>query len=259
MLPGFNHTSKGTELEPQENTPALQPNLNMIPQLPAAFAKAQGAFEVPKKTKHYLIQNKPVKYADLADVIEAVRKPLADNGLSITHRIGFCKGPFGLTTVLMHESGETLETWYPLPDASKIQAQQFGGALTYARRYSVSALLGISSDDDTDGEGVGPADAKGAPKDKAPAGPKAVVAVKPKEQPKAEDVPQQAPIELDENYVIPFGPVYVKGKVMKDLDPNVVKTFFNTVVDTASAKNQEIKGEVLVFCAHAEAYLEANR
>lgn len=165
------------------------------PKLPAAFAKAQATFDVPKKTKQYLIQGKPVKYADLADVIEAVRKGLAENGLSITHRIGFCKGPFGLTTILMHESSETFETWYPLPDASKIRAQEFGAALTYARRYSISSLLGVASDEDIDGDGVGPADGKGLPKGKAenkPAtGPKPITP--PKAEPNAAGVPDYSP------------------------------------------------------------------
>ena len=121
--------------------------------LKTAFAKAQGAFEVPKKTKQYLIQNKPVKYADLADVIEAVRKALSENGLSITHQIGYTDEKFGLTTTLMHAAGASILTWYPLPDISKqnIRPQEFGGALTYARRYSVSSILGIASDEDDDG------------------------------------------------------------------------------------------------------------
>lgn len=235
-----------------------------------AFAKAQAAFEVPKKTKQYLIQNKPVKYADLADVIEAVKKPLGDNGFSVTHRIGYCKGPFGLSTILMHASGHSLETWYPLPDIAKqsIRPQDFGGQLTYARRYSLSALLGVASDEDTDAAGSEEMEkqkgktasapkvegAQGAGPKPATTGPKPIVTPPP--PPKAEDVAQSHPIEINPSYVIPFGPVYVKGKVLRTLEPNVVKTYLNTVVDTAASKNEEIKGAVLEFCVHAEAYLQ---
>ena len=181
--------------------------------LPKAFSKAQGAFGVPKKTKHYLIQNKPVHYADLADVIDAVRKPLADNGLSITHRLGFCKGPFGLTTVLMHESGDSIETWYPLPDASKVKAQEFGGALTYARRYSLSAILGIASDEDTDGQGAPQADAsKGKDQNPKPSGNASKI------QPSSNG---PRPISITKepgDYVMQNGGEGVAGRKLKDLD-----------------------------------------
>lgn len=92
------------------------------------------------------------KYADLADVMEAIRAPLSENGLSITHRMSKSdRGTYALETILMHESGQTISTWYPLPDPGLAKPQTFGGLLTYGRRYSVCALVGVASDDDIDG------------------------------------------------------------------------------------------------------------
>lgn len=213
-----------------DNQDTISPTLeSTLSKLPAAFAKAQGSFEVPKKTKSYMIQNRPIKYADLADVIEAVRKGLADNGLLITHRIGFCRGPFGLTTILMHSSGESMETWYPLPDASKIKAQDFGGALTYARRYSISSLLGVASDEDTDGEGAPPAD--GTPPKKPP-----VTAI----TPKPESKPQPAdPFPPDASQISLLDELYLMAEE-KNLGKDVMRAMIRRVTGGVEKKSTEL-------------------
>jgi hypothetical protein len=86
------------------------------------------------------------KYADLASIIEAVRKPLAKNGLS------FSQFPDGdsLTTILLHTSGEWIEASYALNAVGK-KPQEVGSAITYARRYALGAVLGIATDEDDDG------------------------------------------------------------------------------------------------------------
>ena len=91
-------------------------------------------FNADGKRVHY-------NYADLADVIDAIRAGLSENELCVVHLLGYTGGKFGMTTELMHSSGEKLTTWYPLPDpgTAQIRAQAFGSALTYARRYSLSA------------------------------------------------------------------------------------------------------------------------
>jgi hypothetical protein len=53
-------------------------------------------------------------------------------------------------TCLLHESGESLESLYPLGEKS--DAQAMGSALTYAKRYALSALIGIVTEDDDDGQ-----------------------------------------------------------------------------------------------------------
>jgi hypothetical protein len=95
------------------------------------------------------------KYADLASVWEAIRKPLSDNGLSVTQQTDVLdNGQMILITTVWHMSGESLVARYPLtPAQNTIQA--VGSCLSYARRYSISALLGVTQDDDDGNAGSG--------------------------------------------------------------------------------------------------------
>jgi ERF superfamily len=88
------------------------------------------------------------KYADLASIIDAVRKPLTDNSLSWVQTITVQGERVFLITRLLHPSGECISSVHPLP--SGVTPQAFGSALTYAKRYSLSSLLCISADDDDD-------------------------------------------------------------------------------------------------------------
>ena len=76
--------------------------------------------------------------------MDAVRKPLSDNGLSVVQVIRDGR----LHTMLLHTSGQRLCSDYPLPATAR--PQEMGSALTYARRYSLSALVGIAADEDDD-------------------------------------------------------------------------------------------------------------
>ncbi|WP_412550261.1 ERF family protein [Shimia sp. MIT910701] len=123
-----------------------RPAPNMGP-LYAALAKAQGEFpEIPKnKTGH------GYKYADIADILRAVRPILSKNGLSIFQSIAGDK----LETTLAHETGATLVSRYPLVQdgtGRMNNIQKIGAALTYARRYSLTALLGVAADEDVDAD-----------------------------------------------------------------------------------------------------------
>jgi hypothetical protein len=119
-------------------------------ELAAALAKAQGAMEAAKFDK----QNPHFrnKYASLAAVIEAIRKPLADNGLAYTQATEIRENGFVLLTTLRHASGQWITSEYPLPMGLK--PQELGSALSYARRYSLSAIVCISSEEDDDAEGA---------------------------------------------------------------------------------------------------------
>jgi hypothetical protein len=109
-----------------------------------ALCRAQSQMQAAKFDK----QNPHFKnkYASLASVIDAIRKPLADNGLSVVQMVQMDR----LITRLQHTSGQFLESAYPLPATPT--PQQFGSALTYARRYSLSAICCISADEDDDAE-----------------------------------------------------------------------------------------------------------
>ena len=89
------------------------------------------------------------KYADLAAIIEAIRDPLSKSGLGRTQIIeSDGNGGLHLKTTLWHQSGQWVSSLYPLPVGAK--PQEMGSALTYARRYSLSAIVGIASDEDDD-------------------------------------------------------------------------------------------------------------
>jgi hypothetical protein len=91
------------------------------------------------------------KYADLATISEAIKSPLAANKLAYTQHFEQQESQtVCVTTVLLHESGEWLANSCKLP-VNKADAQGYGSAITYARRYGLSALLGLVSEDDEDG------------------------------------------------------------------------------------------------------------
>jgi|SRR6185312_3778841 len=87
------------------------------------------------------------KYASLGNILTAIKEPLQSAGLSFAQ---FPSGEHELTTILMHTSGEYLGASYKLTPA-KNDPQGAGSALTYQRRYALSAILGLNTDEDDDG------------------------------------------------------------------------------------------------------------
>lgn len=122
-------------------------------ELAKALATAQGAFKPVYKNRTAKIPMKAggqysYKYADLSDVMDAVKEALSANGLAIVQTTdGIC-----LFTMLVHSSGQWLQGRVPLIWAEGGGPQQLGSALTYARRYGVCCLLGVVADEDDDGE-----------------------------------------------------------------------------------------------------------
>lgn len=111
-----------------------------------ALSKAQGA--IKPALKDSINPHLKSKYADLGSVWEACREVLAENGLNVTQWPTTSDGPgVTLVTVLGHTSGEYMMAAYTMPTL-KADAQGYGSALTYARRYALSAVLGIVADDD---------------------------------------------------------------------------------------------------------------
>jgi len=87
------------------------------------------------------------KYAGLEEVVEAVKKPFADNGIAYSQHPFSDESGTGVTTILMHTSGEWLQSDYVLPMV-KSTPQGAGSSLTYARRYSLAAIAGLPQKDD---------------------------------------------------------------------------------------------------------------
>jgi len=90
------------------------------------------------------------KYAPLDAIIDATRPILLKHGLAISQTPLFLEGTAGVQTTIIHSSGYSTTTTLllPLKDQSP---QGVGGAITYARRYALAAVLGIASEDDDDG------------------------------------------------------------------------------------------------------------
>jgi len=101
--------------------------------------------KVSKDAKNPFYKN---KYASLSNIIEAVTKPLNDNGLSIVQMP--CNE--GLTTMLVHESGEWISSTSSTPVKDNTDPQKLGSAITYARRYALGAILSLNIDEDDDGQ-----------------------------------------------------------------------------------------------------------
>jgi len=93
------------------------------------------------------------KYVDLAGCIEAVVDALNAAGIALIQRTSEDSTGVTVETVFVHESGEMMECGKLHVPASKQDAQGYGSALTYARRYSLMAAAGIAPEDD-DGNGA---------------------------------------------------------------------------------------------------------
>jgi hypothetical protein len=88
------------------------------------------------------------RYADLAACVEAVVESLNNNGIALTQRVSPSENGVIVETVFIHESGEVINCGQLHVPASKHDAQGYGSALTYARRYSLMAACGIAPEDD---------------------------------------------------------------------------------------------------------------
>lgn len=116
--------------------------------LAAALAKAQGAIKTAAKDSvnpHF-----KSKYADLASVREACQEALAANGIAVVQAPSSAQGGVCITTTLLHSSGEWMRSRCIFP-VSQNSAQGYGSAITYGRRYSLAAMVGVAPDEDDDG------------------------------------------------------------------------------------------------------------
>jgi hypothetical protein len=121
--------------------------------LATALSKAQAEMPaVPMNAVNPFLKN---KYADLAEMIRVASPILSKNGLSISQQpVSFEGQLIGVTTTLLHTSGQWIEDTISLPlgdEKGKSLAQVAGSIITYLRRYSYGAIVGLATDEDTDG------------------------------------------------------------------------------------------------------------
>ena len=116
-----------------------------INELAAALAKAQGEIINPLKDSDNTYFKS--KYADLSAVLEVCRGPLSKNGLAVIQFPDIVEEKPVLTIIITHSSGQWIKTSAILP-LHKPGAQEVGSCITYFRRYSLAAILGIYQEDD---------------------------------------------------------------------------------------------------------------
>lgn len=120
-----------------------------IGELAKALAKFQASVKQPLKDA-----NNPFfksKYVPLENVVESITESAGALGLSFIQYPVNADNRVGVITILMHESGEWIETEPIYATPAKQDPQATGSAITYLKRYSLSAVFGITSDEDDDG------------------------------------------------------------------------------------------------------------
>lgn len=149
---------------------------NELNELAAALAKAQCAFEAAERGHVAKVTSKKgegssysFNYADLAAYLDVCRTPLGENGLSFVQMPTTQGLAVSVVTLLMHASGQFIESDpFTLDIATdhdgRISPQAVGSAVTYARRYSLSALIGMASEADDDGNAASGHNAETGPR-----------------------------------------------------------------------------------------------
>lgn len=122
-----------------------------INEIAAALSALQGSIKQPKLNKEVTVQKKAggsyqFKYADLSACAEAAAPALKENGLAVSQII--CN--WTLITLLTHKSGQWIKSELPISLNNGADYQALGSAITYIKRYSYCAILGIVADADED-------------------------------------------------------------------------------------------------------------
>lgn len=133
-----------------------------IDKIAVALVKFQGEVESPKKSVEndaFKKDGKARKYADLDAIIKTVTPALSKNGLMQQQFTGtdMESKTVHITTMLLHDSGQYMvgdTLILPAESYGKFNAQTIGSAITYGRRYSLSAILGIASENDDDANSI---------------------------------------------------------------------------------------------------------
>jgi hypothetical protein len=130
------------------------------------------------------------KYADLGSVMDACRGPLTKNGLSYIQKTYSENDKYYIETILAHASGQSISSGKLEVLISKRDAQGFGSAITYFRRYQLSSLVGVAQIDDDANHATGKTIGNQMP---PPQVRPAQTSVRPATQPQAKPVTNYAP------------------------------------------------------------------
>ena len=153
--PALSASSPGMDLRAYCDHASKLRESSDIAKIAHALVQAQKALVNPPRNRTVKVRTKTgseyvFRYATLDQIMDAARPALGENGLCVLQPIVSTeKGPV-LVTRLLHESGQWMECEIPLPRLGE-DLQGFGSAVTYVRRYAVSAMLNITADEDDDG------------------------------------------------------------------------------------------------------------
>lgn len=129
---------------------------DLQPDLAAALVAFQASAPSISKGRTALIPTKnggsySYKYADLSDIWESIRPALKANGLAVTQSLtGGGQGAMGIRTTVWHKTGQTTSEVFEFAISGRTP-QEVGSQITYFKRYALSAVLGLSTEEDDDG------------------------------------------------------------------------------------------------------------
>jgi hypothetical protein len=211
--------------------------VQVVNDLATALAKAQS--EIKHAVKDSSNPFFKSSYADLASVWEACRAPLSKHGLSVTQTTDVLEnGQAVLITTLLHSSGQYIQGRYPL-NPIKNDPQAMGSAVTYARRYTLQAIVGIAPDDD-DAEAAMARDAKAA----------AIHETVTQEKPEAKKIDKPG------DFIVPFGK-YANKKI-SELTPETVQQSIDYWLEREKSDGKPLSGKVKNFVEACRAYLASK-
>jgi hypothetical protein len=133
-----------------------------VNEIAASLAKAQSQIEhalKDSKNPHF-----KSSFASLASVINATRDGLTANGISVAQQTVPRDGQLFVVTTLFHSSGQWIRSFTPVI-FTKQDAQGMGSGMTYARRYALAAMVGISQEDDDGNEASKPRQTASQPRE----------------------------------------------------------------------------------------------
>lgn len=207
-----------------------------VNELAAALSKAQGMMEAATAN-----QENPFfksSYANLNDVWNVCRAPLSSNGLAILQAVGLFEDGYALHTTLTHSSGQWFRSVYPLKPV-KPDPQSFGACVTYARRFSLAALVGVSvTESDDDGN-----DAAARP---------AQQSAQPKTQPK-----QATPAVTSASYVVKIG--RHAGKTVADIGEASVRDALASIEESRVKNGGKLPDDWAEVQMHMAAFIAQGR
>lgn len=171
-------------------------------------------------------------YADLQSVWEAIREPLANNGLSVTQLLNYVDGKPTLQTLLLHSSGQFIGSEVTIP-LTKSDPQSLGSAITYMRRYSLAAIVGLYQVDD---------DAESAmhryQQDLQQSLVKPKTPYNAQNEPFSQDVIPVNMSGTQDDYVIPLGKF--KGKRINEVKIDDLANYASFILKQAASENKSV-------------------